>query len=316
VRVRYPEGVSTTLNGSLNLAGTATRSLLSGDITVLRSSISPRTDFAALLESASERLFTPPGENKLLQGMQFDIHVATAAGAKFETSLTSDVQAQASLRLRGSSAKPVLLGRISVTQGDINFFGNHYSINRGEITFVNPVKVEPVLDLNLETRSRGILIDITFSGTLNKLNVNYRSDPPLQSSEIIALLALGRAPASIPTVGGSPSIQSPSSLQGVPNSVLNQAMAGPATSRLQRLFGASRIKIDPTLTGVENIPEARLTMEQQISKDIVFTYITNLNKGQQQIVRVEWGFAKKWSVVAIREENGLFGVDLLYKRRF
>ena len=46
--------------------------------------------------------------------------------------------------------------------------------------------------------------------------------------------------------------------------------------RLQRYFGVSRIKIDPNLTGLGNNPEAQITMEQQISRDITFTYVTSL----------------------------------------
>jgi translocation and assembly module TamB len=34
------------------------------------------------------------------------------------------------------------------------------------------------------------------------------------------------------------------------------------------------------------------------------------------VIRVEWAFSKQWSVVAVRDENGMFGIDFLYKRRF
>ena len=35
-------------------------------------------------------------------------------------------------------------------------------------------------------------MSIGVNGTADKLNVNYRSEPPLPSADIIALLALGR----------------------------------------------------------------------------------------------------------------------------
>jgi hypothetical protein len=31
---------------------------------------------------------------------------------------------------------------------------------------------------------------------------------------------------------------------------------------------------------------------------------------------MEWAFSKEWSAVFLRDENGLFGVDFYYKRRF
>jgi translocation and assembly module TamB len=34
------------------------------------------------------------------------------------------------------------------------------------------------------------------------------------------------------------------------------------------------------------------------------------------VVRIEWAFSKEWSVVALREENGVFGLDFFYKKRF
>jgi translocation and assembly module TamB len=52
----------------------------------------------------------------------------------------------------------------------------------------------------LQTCARGIDITISVSGPISKLNVNYRSDPPLQFSDIVALLATGRAPSTDPAV--------------------------------------------------------------------------------------------------------------------
>ena len=86
--------------------------------------------------------------------------------------------------------------------------------------------------------------------------------------------------------------------------------------RLQRFFGVSKLRIDPTIGGVENNPQARLTLEQQVTPDITFTYITNVTSSNPQVVRVEWALSKQWSVVALREENGVIGMDFFFKKRF
>jgi hypothetical protein len=31
---------------------------------------------------------------------------------------------------------------------------------------------------------------------------------------------------------------------------------------------------------------------------------------------VEWDLSKTWSAVALREENGMFGIDFPYKKQF
>ncbi|MEO7650123.1 MAG: translocation/assembly module TamB domain-containing protein, partial [Bryobacteraceae bacterium] len=234
----------------------------------------------------------------------------------FESALAQDIQAEASMRLQGTIYNPALLGRVSVTQGEITFFGTKYTISQGTISFLNPVKVEPVLDLDLETRVRGIDVTLTFTGPLNKLTITHRSDPPLEFSEIVALLATGAPPTSDPALSARQSVQPQSFTQLGANALIGQVVANPLSSRLQRFFGVSRLKIDPQLTGVENNPQARLTLEQQVSKDLTFTYITNLTNANQQVVRVEWTLNKNWSILAVREENGLFGMDILYKKRF
>jgi translocation and assembly module TamB len=314
VRVRYPEDVSTTFNALLNLNGTSDNSTLSGSITVTRASFTPRADIGQLLASTSTPAATAAAPNEYLRGMQLDVRIETGANFQFETSLTRDVQAEADLRLRGSPFRPLLLGTVSINQGEVTVFGNRYTVNRGEIRFLNPVKLEPSFDMDLETKARGIVVTITFSGTMDKLNVNYSSDPPLQSREIIALLAVGRDPNT--SAGLASSQVTGGGFVEAGSGLLGQAVAAQLSSRVQRFFGASRVKIDPQLGGVENLPQARLTLEQQVSKDITLTYITNLNRTQEQVVRLQWDFSKEWSAVAVREGNGLFGVDFQYRKRF
>ncbi|HSW51060.1 MAG TPA: translocation/assembly module TamB domain-containing protein, partial [Bryobacteraceae bacterium] len=316
VRVRYPEGVSTSVDASLDLTGTSQRSLLSGTVTILRAGVAPDVDLAGLLARSSQPMLTPAFQNELLRGMQFDVRVETAPNARFDTSLTSDLQAEAEMRLRGTPYKPVLLGRLLIDQGQVNFMGNRYRISRGEISFLNPVRLEPVVSLDLETRVRGIDVTMNFTGPMDRLNVAYRSDPPLQVQEIIALLAVGRAPASDPTLLARQSERDQSWQQIGASTLVGQALAAPVASRLQRFFGVSRIKIDPKLTGLGNNPEAQLTLEQQVSRDITFTYVTSLAQEQQQLIRVEWNISRQWSILAVREESGLFSIEFQYRKQF
>jgi len=75
------------------------------------------------------------------------------------------------------------------------------------------------------------------------------------------------------------------------------ALSGAVSARVERFFGASRIKIDPQVTGVDNIPQARITVEQSISPDVTMTFVTNLHQAQQQVVQFEWNLSAggRWS---------------------
>jgi translocation and assembly module TamB len=154
------------------------------------------------------------------------------------------------------------------------------------------------------------------SGPINKLTLTPRSDPPLQFSEIVALLATGRAPTSDPTLLRQQSAEPQNWQQMGASALLGSAIASPVAGRLQRFFGVSRLRIDPTFSGVDNNPQARLTLEQQVTPSITFTYITNVTTTNPQVVRVEWAMSRQFSVVVLREENGLLGIDFFYKKRF
>jgi translocation and assembly module TamB len=303
-------------NASLNLTGTSDSSMLSGTLTVLRTGINLQSDFSSFLARSAEPVQTPSARQGLLGGMSFDVQIETAPDIQLESSLTENLQAEANLRLRGTASNPAVLGRINITQGKLTFFGTKYTLTQGSISFYNPLKVEPILNIDLETKARGIDVTLAVSGPLTKLTLTPRSDPPLQFSEIVALLATGRTPTSDPSLLMQQSSEPQSWNQMGASALLGSAIANPVAGRLQRFFGVSKLRIDPTLTGVQNNPQARLTLEQQVTPAITFTYTTNVTTTNPQIVQVEWALSSLWSAVALREENGLFGVDFFYKRRF
>jgi len=315
VRVRYGGSISVTVSSKLRLSGTSTKSLLSGTLSVSRIVFNPNTDVGNLISGLSAANAAPSSDNDFLNGLHLDVAIESAPNLQLSTALSRDVEAEINLRLRGTPDHPVLIGNLAANQGDIQVFGNRYSINRGEISFANPVKIEPTLDLDLETRARGITVDITISGTFSKLNIAYRSDPPLQPHEIIALISLGRAPdSSYSTNPNAPT--TPSTLQSGANSLLGAGVTSPVTNRLSKLFGITNIRIDPLVQGITNTPQTRVTLEQQISRDITITYVTNLSQTSEQIFRFEWAFSRQFSVVALRDDNGEFGIDFQYKKQF
>ncbi|HZU26831.1 MAG TPA: translocation/assembly module TamB domain-containing protein [Bryobacteraceae bacterium] len=316
VRYRTPQGVSVTMDAALNMVGTSQSSVISGTITVTKAAFNPRTDLGTLLAQAAQPASTPSVPGTRFRGVRLDIRVESSQGLEIQSSLARDIEAEVNLHIRGTPDRPAVLGDLSVSQGQIDFFGTRYSINRGVVNFYNPVRFEPVLDLDLQTRIRGVTVNLTFSGPLNKLNVSYRSDPPLKSDQIVALLAVGRVPDQPQFLGSTQSSTGAGFMGGGGGNLLQEAIAAPVTGRLQRFFGVSHIKIDPQLTDITSVPQARLTVEQQISHDVTLTYITNLARTAEQIIRVEWDLSRKWSVVAVREDTGEFGIDFEYRKQF
>ncbi len=316
IRFRYANGISLTGNSQLSLTGTESQALLTGGITVSRIVFNPSTDVGNLLAlTAGPSSSAVDSRGDFLSRLGLDLRIESSPELQLDTALSTGIQAEIDLQLRGTPRQPVFLGSIEANEGDIKVFGSRYTINRGQISFTNPVKIEPVLDLDLQTQTRGITVDITVSGTLGKLNLNYRSDPPLQPRDIIALLTVGRTPDIASNVPNLQVTNDAGALQSGANTVLGQAIS-PVSNRLSKLFGITNIRIDPLVQGIANTPQARLTLEQQVSRQITVTYVTNLSQTSEQVFRVEYSLNRQFSLVALRDDNGEFGIDILYKKRF
>lgn len=310
IRLRYPPGVSAVADANVRLSGTLRNSLLSGDVTVTKFGLNPRFDFALYLARSKQTpALTDP--NSPLNSVKLDLHVTSTPELQVQTSLAR-LSGNVDLRLRGTAARPNVIGRVDIIEGDVFFNGTKYHVERGDITFTNPTKVEPVLDIEASTRVRDYDITLGFHGPVDKLSTTYRSDPPLATADIIALLAFGRTREE----SAMQSVSSQNFTETASNAILGQALNATVSSRVQRLFGVSRIKIDPQVGGAENNPSgARVTIEQQVANDLTITYITDLARSNQQIISVEYNVTRKVSVVAVRDQNGIVSFDVRIRQR-
>ncbi len=313
VRIRY-QPVSTIVDGEFTLSGTDVQSLLSGEVVVERAALSPDIDLGAILASLGEPS-APPASDPALSNMQLNVRVTSIPVLRVETNLVRDMQTRINLRVTGTALQPSLFGRVSVTQGQVVFQGSRYFINRGDIDFVNPFRIEPVVNFELETRVRDVDLALVLSGPARKMNLSYRSDPPLQFNELVSLITVGRAPSQDPVFASQQAIEQQGLLQAGASTVLSNALSQPVSGRLRRFFGVSRLRVDPQIGGAEANPSARISTEQQLTSDLTLIYSYDLSSAQQQAVRVEWSPTRRFSLIFTRDENGLVGGDFLYKKR-
>jgi translocation and assembly module TamB len=311
VRLRYPPGMSSTANADLRLYGTSNGAVLSGELQVNRFSLSPGFDFSSYLASSRQSAVIS-GSDSPLNRVKFDLHIYTIPELRFSSSLAR-VSGEADLRLRGTMAKPVLLGRTTIQEGEIFFNGAKYNLERGDISFTNPVKIDPVLDLAASIRVSDYDIEIGFHGTADKLNVVYRSEPPLPQADIIALLALGRTQEESAQAGASQSAFT----QQASSAILGQAINATVSNRVQKLFGVSRIKIDPQAPGTETstYQGPQVTIEQQVSNKLTLTYVQPVSQSTQQTIQGEYNVTRNVSIVAVRDQNGVFALDIRIRQR-
>ncbi len=318
VRLRYPPGVSSTSDADLHLSGTNLAPLISGDITVNKLSITPGFDFSAYGNRL--RVVSPPSPEALSSRVRLDVHILTAPELRAEMALAK-LSGDADLHLRGTLARPAVLGRVDILEGDIYFNSRKYKLERGDVLFSNPVHIEPVLDLQATTRVADYDITLNLNGSLDKpngLQLNYRSEPPLADEDIIALLALGRTREESQALSGSSTTSAFSSEAS--NLILSEAINATVSNRVQKLFGVSRIKVDPqglatSTTSTSAGRGAQLTIEQQVASNLTLTYSQNVAIASQQVIQAEYNVTRNISIVALRDQNGVVSFDIKIRQR-
>ncbi len=311
IRIRYPQGVSSQADAKLQLQGPQKNLLLSGNILITRFTVSPDLDFVALASQATKvQPVAPPDAPS--NHIRLDVHIASSPQLNFQNAfakLAGDVD----LHLRGTLATPSLLGRISITEGSATIAGTRYELQRGDITFTNPVRIQPSIDLNATARVEDYDITLGLHGSLDKPSVTYRSDPPLPEQDVVALLALGRTENEqrIYTQQQEQLANNPAT-----DALLGGALNATVSSRVQKLFGAGSVKVDPSYLGALGNSTTRITVEEQLGKNLTLTYATNVNTTAQQLLQAEIAINRHVSLLVARDESGVFSMVVKATRRY
>ncbi|HXQ25048.1 MAG TPA: translocation/assembly module TamB domain-containing protein [Candidatus Acidoferrales bacterium] len=313
VRIRYPAGMSWLASGTLQMSGTSQAALVSGRVQVERLLFAQGVDVASFFASASETSSGPASTSPFLQNLAFDVEGQTTPGARIEWA-GAHVEVEGNVRLRGTWDRPILLGDLHLLGGEMPFRGNVFDLTRGEINFSNPFRLDPVLNVEATSTINQYQVTIDFSGPASHLALNYRSDPPLPDSDIVALLALGN------TGQGTGLRSQPGGAQNYgATALLSEAISSGIGGRIEHLFGISSFRVDPFVAGTatESNAAARVTVQERITRDLTITYSTNAaTSNQYQLIQVEYTVKRGLSVVFLRDINGTYGLDVKFVKHF
>jgi translocation and assembly module TamB len=301
VRLRYPEGVRAILNSNLALNGTPESASLTGQVLIDRLSFTEAFDLASFADQFTEPS-SPPSE-----GITRNIKLDVALKSTQEMGLSNNqlsLQGTADLQVRGTVAEPVILGRTNVTGGELFFNDRRYQVQNGLIQFVNPVRTEPVMNLSATTTVDQFNISLNFIGPIDRLRTSYTSDPPLPPVDVINLLFTGKTTEA---AAASPS---------TPQSVVAGQLAGQVSSRVGKLVGISSLTVDPQIGSHQSNPGARLAIQQRVTKNLFFTFATDVTSSQGQVVQVEYQVTRKYSLSAVRNQNGGYSLQAKIRKRF
>ncbi|HZF37738.1 MAG TPA: translocation/assembly module TamB domain-containing protein, partial [Blastocatellia bacterium] len=312
--IAYQE-VTATVNGDLTLAGTPEGQTLTGPITISQAEYKPSIDIdnLALGNGAALSLGRPSGPASPAQLKIPPIEMNVRVEARDSLIVQNDqinTVGSAILTVTGPITAPDKSGQITLDGGTWRFRGQRYEIIAGSLEFP-PSGSTALLNLQAEGDSSGYRVTIGLSGPVDDLYLTLRSEPQLTRDEILALITTGRAEAG--TVSRDPSV-------GAAASLLSSGLISRPT---EQLLGLSRFQIDPVF-GPNANPAARLTVGQQFSRNLYFSYSTNLGSAAQQTALAEYTLSNRFSTLATYTQGGAstqgqneaFTIELRGRQRF
>jgi translocation and assembly module TamB len=319
VAAEYPRDTQTTFDGNVVLQGNRKLQVLSGDIRVRRAVYTRDVTLSDLISSGgpfTEQFIQagPGGGGEPGPRINLDIRVDADNSIIVRNNLL-DAVASAHIRLSGPIDDPIASGRIQVNRGTTEFQNYRYEITRGMITFTSTRGAEPIIDLQAEADIGGYRVIIPFSGPPSRLRVNPRSDPQLPANDLIALILTGR-----PTGDTTTTAAATQSGLGLAQTLLSASLSTELGRQTQRIFGISRLSVDPLIVGRGGQPTARVTINQKINRNLSFTYSQNVTAGPtglDQIVLVEYYLSNKLSIIGTWDETlGAAGFNVRLRKRF
>lgn len=317
--LRYPEGFLARGDANLSLIAAGPSRTIRGEVRLDRLFYLEDVEVGTLelLRGAFERERLQVAEtDEFLATTQLNIQISGDDALRVNNNVAR-LRGDLDLFVRGTLANPVLFGQVELALGGrLVYADNEYEVERGLLTFNNPYRIDPVIDLVAITEVRNFDITLSLSGTLERLNAQFSSEEGLADLEILALLATGQE------LEEEGRIRAPGERSPEMDVRASEILAGQAASlvskRVGTLFGFDRFRIDPQSNATGGaIGSVRLTVGKRISRDLFVTYSSNPAASEEYLVRMEWQVADNVVLVFTRDgEEDSWALDAEWEKRF
>jgi outer membrane protein assembly complex protein YaeT len=251
--------------------------------------------FRALRRDSPSRTVVRGG-NPWLDSLQLQVGVTSLNPLVIENNLLRS-QISAAVNLTGTFRQPGLTGRLESLEGGKLYFGkNTFLIRQATVDFINPRRIEPDLNVTAETKVGEYDITLTLSGTPDVLSASLTSEPPLTEPNIVSLLVMG-----VTLEGAASSLLNATGSEAI--SYLDSVLTGRLESALENTLGLESVRIDAGLiSGIEN-PEARITLQQHLSRNLELIYSQNLQAARNRLWVLDYNPLRSVNVQGVKQDN-------------
>ncbi|HKQ97023.1 MAG TPA: translocation/assembly module TamB domain-containing protein, partial [Candidatus Polarisedimenticolia bacterium] len=307
VRAEFPAGFRSLSDPTLRLIYDPTGAELRGDISFLRGVYD--RDFkieSSILRGQKVSIFDLGGGP---EGPMADLRLNLGLHAPEQIWLRNDfgrIEGQVDLRVLGTASQPSVTGQITALEGStIDFNRVRYRVLSGTIDFNDPEVIDPDFHLQAETSLSEYTVNLRVEGTLETLRYDLTSDPPLPTSDIVALLITGSPPSTTGSGIGAFSADSVSAY-------LAGTFTQEASSHLLGKVAPDVIAIDPLSAVSQTDPSTRITVGKQVTPDLRVLYSDNLGGQAGASYQVDYSVSRNVALSSLRDSDGSIGGDVRF----
>jgi len=196
VPVRLSDSLAGRVRGKLFFQGTRDSSLLRGRLRILEARYGEDFDIVgAVLRPSRPTQRRVKAADPFLKNMRLELNIKSGPDLVVRNNI-AQVVLSTDMDIQGTAAKPVPLGTVKVEEGRVYFSKKRFDITQGSLSFIDPQGGSPNLQLESMVKVQGTTreysIYLTFTGPLDRIQLELRSVPDLEREDIVFLLVTGK----------------------------------------------------------------------------------------------------------------------------
>ena len=298
---KFVDSLSVTVSPRVRLSGTLEEQKLAGEVQIHEALYSKDIDFMSFVGNKSRNISLTPLDSRPKNPIMLELFIRAPQNVRVKNKL-ADIDLKANLRVLGTALKPQIEGRVEIPKGKVVFGDIRYDILGGVFDFLDPLRLNPEMNVQVETTVQEYDISLGIDGTLDQFSLNMNSDPPLSDSEIVQLLAAGTG--------------SQTDAYNFVTRPLQTVLEG----KLEKTFNLDRISVDvdPLLSRSKDSESTpTVTVAKRFFDALLLTYTTSVGgTDRTQLFEVEYELSDKMSITAERDQDGEVDTSVTFKFKF
>ena len=201
---------------------------------------------------------------------------------------------------------PHVTGQVRLLHGWFEFQGRHFEIKEGTITLGGGTPPKPVFDVTAGYRTPVYRITVHITGSADKPNLVFTSDPPLEQADILSVILFGK-PAHELGRGQSVALQQ-QALQIATGYVVPELR-----NSVMNVLGVDTLEVAfPDRTEAPG----QVRVGRYVAQDVLISLGQEFGSRVARVVGIEYAVGANVSVRASTSTRGASAVDLIWQRRY